>query len=219
MGVGAVGLGVGPLVEKGLDEPLSFAVGARAIGSGHPVLDAELSKRLRKAAGLSINRVLVSHHSFNSDSLSDIEADQLTNEIRAGAVAFVGVDIDESNSGGVIHGNVHEVVTTPSLAAPADQAADHAVATSGWYSAQFLDVDVDELTWALTHIPNRSSSDPVEVSESGNSMSAQDRVDGRGSSANQRPKPIRALPHAHAQLQDSLLLLRRDLAWGPERTR
>ena len=44
LGVGAVGPGVGPLVEQGLDEALGLAVGLRPVGPGALVADVETAR-------------------------------------------------------------------------------------------------------------------------------------------------------------------------------
>jgi hypothetical protein len=69
-----IGANLGPLAEGGLNEAFGLAVGARGIGTGEAVLDAELEAGGAEVAG-AIARAVVGEQAVDGDAVLGIEGD------------------------------------------------------------------------------------------------------------------------------------------------
>src|SRR5215831_3355601 len=87
-----VRLGIGPLAQAGLDEPLSFAVGARGVGPGAFVLEAGSSDR-RAEIPAEIGRTVVGHNPFDGDALLRQPAERALEKADCAFLALVWQDL------------------------------------------------------------------------------------------------------------------------------
>src|SRR5260370_345648 len=95
-----VGLGVGPLAQRGLDEALGLAIGFRRVGLGAQVLDFEQPQCLRVTTGSEAGAV-VGHDAIDLDAMGPEEAQRVKEKAQAGSTFFIGQDFPISGAGGV----------------------------------------------------------------------------------------------------------------------
>jgi len=94
------------------------------------------------------------------------------------------MDLHKSQATGVIDSDVDVFVAwSQSVAAATAIEAfllrQQAVTTARWYSAQLLDVDMDQLSRMVTHVVDWQACRPVVVPESAGAMAVEDSIDGR----------------------------------------
>src|SRR5215218_4063506 len=147
---GAVERAVGPAAEQGADEAFGFAVGARPVGPGAQVADAE------RAAGEGVDRraitgAVVGHHGLDGDAVAGVERDRALQESDGRGRLLIGEDLDVGQPGRVIDADMHEFPADLSAAVFAVAALQPAVAVYAmagaalWDPAELLDVDVQQL--------------------------------------------------------------------------
>lgn len=87
-----IGLSVGPLSERGLDEALGLAVGFGSVGPGADVLDPEFSAGVAEVDG-SVARAIVGHHALDDDAEACKVGDCSLEEGHGALFAFVRLDL------------------------------------------------------------------------------------------------------------------------------
>lgn len=157
-------LGVCPLTQSRLYEPLCFSVGSRSVRSCPDVPQTKLlvglAKRLRDVAG-----AIVGHDSFNSQAQSAIISHRRLEKRHSAFLAFVTHDFNTGDPGMVIHVDVNifpssDASGVPSV--PCDAMSDLCD------SSELLDVDVEELAGlcppvALWRLLRRQAFEPAEL--------------------------------------------------------
>src|SRR5260370_39858126 len=135
-----IGLGVGPIAQRGLDEALGLAIGFRRVGLGAQVLDFEQPQCLRVTTGSEAGAV-VGHDAIDLDAMGPEEAQRVKEKAQAGSTFFIGQDFRISDAGGVVCCQMQRFPTDPSAVA-------FALAISGDARAplpeasQLLDIDM-----------------------------------------------------------------------------
>jgi hypothetical protein len=129
-----------------LDEAFSFAVGSGPVGSGSQVTQLEFL-----AGGLEpvrdITGAVVGHDGFDLDAAVLEPGDRAPEEARGGRGPFVGQDLGIGQAGSVVDRDVNEL---PANASHACGAVSVDAMTDTADTPQLLDVDVDQLTRAVS---------------------------------------------------------------------
>ena len=115
-----------------------------------------------------------------------------------GGAAFVAEDLAVGPAAVVVDGGVHVVVADASLGRVG--ASVDAPAAAGGYAAEFLDVDVDEVTWPFAFVADRCrlrgadafAGQRVAFAQARHIVAAQDAADGPRGNAQQRRQSIGA---------------------------
>jgi hypothetical protein len=136
-----VGPGVGPLAQSGLDEAFGFAVGARGVGTGETLGDAEAAAAAVKACG-AIAGAVVGEHAGDDDAQAREVADGGLDKSRGGGGFLMGEDLREGNAGVIVDGDVH-VFPTGAMNAAAPMAGD--AAADGVEASDFFDVEMGQI--------------------------------------------------------------------------
>ena len=144
--VGAVsgrveGGGISPLAQGGLDKAFGLAIGARGIGSGKNVLEAELATGQGKNIGTKTGAI-IGHDTLKFDAEAPIMGGGLAQEGGSGDALLVGEDGGVGQTGMVVDGDKNEVVTSP-----ANRITPITCDAEAWAmdAGQLLDVDVEEI--------------------------------------------------------------------------
>ncbi len=101
---GAVGAGIGPFAEGGLDEALGLAVGARGVGAGEAVADAEAAASTTEVAG-AVPGAIVGEQASDADAKRAIVGVGEEKELGSGKAALIGQDLGEGDAGMVVDGD------------------------------------------------------------------------------------------------------------------
>ena len=166
-------VGVSPFAQGGLDETFGLAVGARRVGAGAEMANAEFaaggSKQLRVIAGS-----VVGEHAANGDAETSVISNGGAQKGYGGGGAFVGMQLTESNAGMVIDGDVQHL--------PADTAgfiariAGKAMARLG-DTGQFLGVEMEQVA-GMRMLVADDGDDGIEITRATEAVAAQDAADG-----------------------------------------
>ena len=105
---GEVGAGIGPFAEGGLDEALGLAVGARGVGAGEAVADAEAAASTTEVAG-AVTGTIVGEQASDADAKRAIVGVGEEKELGSGKAALIGQDLGEGDAGMVVDGDVDEL--------------------------------------------------------------------------------------------------------------
>jgi hypothetical protein len=174
-----------------LDEAFGFPVGARAVGSGAQVAQAEPSAGRGEAAG-DVAGAIVGHDACDCDAVTGVPGDQSSKEGDSGWRSFVSQNFGVSQTGGVVDSDMDELPPGTSSALPA--VAGDAVADD-LDAPQLLDVNVDELSGVVSLVAENGFFG-VEVLESRQTFLGQDashrgrtRTDPRGDLRSGLPAP------------------------------
>jgi hypothetical protein len=137
-----VGPGVSPFPQRGLDEPLGFAIGARSIRPGatmaNAVLSAEATKGVRLIAG-----AVVGEHGADADAELSIPGECGLEESGGRGSLFVGQDVGEGDAGVIVDGDMH-VLPADAFAVAFVIAVD-AVAR-GMETSELFDVEMEQVS-------------------------------------------------------------------------
>ena len=171
----AVGAGVCPFAEGGLDEAFRLPVRAWRIGSRVEVPQPETCATLLEHAR-AVSPAVVSHHPGDVDAEVAEVGDGGAEEDGDGGAGLVRMDLGEADAGVVVDADVHVVPAGPGRAL----AAVSGDGVAGLLEArEFLDVQVEQFTGMLPLVaPDRRGRlegvEPVEP------CPAQDPADGGG---------------------------------------
>jgi hypothetical protein len=136
---GAVHRGVAPFAQHRLDEPFSFAVGPRPVGTREQVLDAESFDCAGVEFG-SVVRAVVGHDPFDGHTPSREPGDRAFQELDTRFRGLIGQDLDVRDAAGVIDRDVTGLPTSSGLRARTLRGSSgHSVAGTA-EPAQLLDV-------------------------------------------------------------------------------
>ena len=132
---------IGPFAQKGLDEPLGFAVGLGRIGPGANVAQPQQAHRLREQLR-HVGRPVVRHDPLGAHASCAEPAQSSDEEAGGRATALVVQDLDIGEAGGVVDGDMDEVPARASVAPRAPVA--RAAMARPLETAQLLDVEMDQ---------------------------------------------------------------------------
>jgi hypothetical protein len=168
-----VGHGVDPFTQRGLDEALGLAVGARRVGPGPDVLQAGLGEEIAEGMA-AVGRAVVAHHALDGDAMSGEERQRLTHEGDGALLGLVGQNGRVGEARGIVDGHMQGL---PADAAPAVAPVAGDAVTDAVDPTELLRVDVDEFARPLALIaddrrPNFERAQPAETE------TAQDPADG-----------------------------------------
>ena len=99
---------VGPLAQGGLNEAFGLAVGARSVGAGEAVLDAELEAGGAEVAG-TIAGTVVGEQAANGDAVQGVEGECGVQEGDGGFALLVGQHAGEGKAGVIVDGDVQRL--------------------------------------------------------------------------------------------------------------
>jgi hypothetical protein len=112
-----VGLGVGPLVQRGLDEALSLAVGFRGVGPGADVLEVEPLAEPAEGEGLVAGTV-VGHDALDPDAEALVIGERGLEEGGGTASPLAVHNLGEGDARSIVDGDMDELPTGPFAACP-----------------------------------------------------------------------------------------------------
>src|SRR5690606_22004364 len=144
-----IGLGVGPVAERGLDEALGFAIGLGRIWPGADVLEPQFSTGTTEGFG-AIARAVVGHHPRNGYAQAEVIGDGGPEEGHGALLLLVGQNLREADARGIVDRDVDELPADRSRAAGLAVAGD--AVTDLVETAELLEVDVDQLARMLALI-------------------------------------------------------------------
>lgn len=170
--------GVGPFAQRSLDEALGFAVGARGIGAGETVSDAELTAGGGQQAGVIAGGV-VGEQAADADAEACIVGDGGTEEGGGGVGALVGIELGESDAGVIVDGDMQDLPA--GTASFVTRIAGDTVTRLG-KAGQFLGVQVKQVAGMWVFIAAHGH-DGVQVAHAVEMVAAQDAADGGAAQA------------------------------------
>src|SRR5882757_3178288 len=138
-----IGLSVGPLPERGLDEALSLAVGFGRIGLGADVFDAEVPASVTEGEGL-VATTIVGHDAGDGDAEAFVVSHGRPEEGNGTIGLLVGLDLGESDARVIVDTDVDELPADAATVALAGPIAGDAV-TDLVETTELFDIDVDHL--------------------------------------------------------------------------
>jgi hypothetical protein len=132
---------VGPLAQGSLDEAFGLAVGARSVGTGESVLDAELEAGSAELSG-AIAGAVVGEQAADGDAVLGVEGDGGVQEGDSGLALLVGQHAGEGEAGVIVDGDVQSLPAGELRAS-----APPAVATKGdlLIAGHALDVEMEQI--------------------------------------------------------------------------
>src|SRR3981189_2203272 len=170
-----IGLSVGPLPERGLDEALGLAVGFWRIGLGADVLDAQVPASITKGEGF-VTTAVVGHDAGDGDAEAFVVSHGRLEE-GSGTIGFlVGLDLGERDAGVIVDADVDELPADAATVALAGPITGDAV-TDLVETTELFDIDVDHIARsgpliAAHRLARLQVADPVQ------SQPPQDAADG-----------------------------------------
>lgn len=127
VGVGPV-FGIGPLVQRGLDEAFCLAIGLRRVGSGAAVPDVELLAGEPEAVG-AVTAAVVGEQGAHADAVGGEEGACLVEEGDGGFGLLVDEQLGKSHARVIVDGDMqgqrarmHALAAQPAIAAQHDLA-------------------------------------------------------------------------------------------------
>ena len=136
-----IGTGVGPLAQGGLDKAFGLAVGARSVGAGEAVLDAELGTGGAEVAR-AIAGTVVGEQAANGDAVLGVEGDGGVQKGDGSFGLLVGQHAGEGKAGVIVDGDVQSLPAGElRAAAPAAIAANGDLLIAG----HALDVEMEQI--------------------------------------------------------------------------
>jgi hypothetical protein len=208
---GWVGAFVGPFAQQGLDEAFGFPVGSGTVRSGAQVTELEFLaggfEPVRDVAG-----AVVGHDSLDGDAAILEPGNRTAEEGRRGGGSFVRQDFGIGHSRSVVDGDVNELPTDATD--PGGAVAMDAV-TDTTYTAQLLDVEVDQFAGSISLIPDDRLLG-LEALETGEPMTSQD-TSHRGPGKAHTSRDLGSSVSSPSQTQHLLDLIRMGLSGHPMR--
>ncbi len=101
-----VSTSVGPFPQRGLDEAFGFAIGARGVGAGKTLANAQLLAEAAKVAG-AVARTVIGEQAGDRDAEASIVVDGSLPESGRRRGFLVGLDLGEGDAGVVVNGDMH----------------------------------------------------------------------------------------------------------------
>src|SRR3979411_1486698 len=145
-----IGLSVGPLPERGLDEALGLAIGFWSIGLGADVLDAQVPAGVTEGEGF-VTTAVIGHDAGNGDAEAFVVSHGRLEEGSGTIGLLVGLDLGERDAGVIVDADVDELPADAATVALAGPITGHAV-TDLVETAKLFDIDVDHFAGSGTLI-------------------------------------------------------------------
>jgi len=204
---------VGPLAQGGLDETFGLAVGARSVGTGEAVLDAELEAGSAEVLG-AIAGAVVGEQAADGDAVLGVEGNGGAQEGDGGFGLLVGQHAGEGEAGVIIDGDVQSLPAGELRASAAT-----AVAADGdlLIAAHALDVEMKQIAGRGMFITHDGRSG-MEMAPAVEMSPLKNAADGGGAEMGGLGDLIGGAEFA-AQGNDLSDQLRRGSAWAMERSR
>lgn len=101
-----VGVSVGPLAQRGLDEAFGFAVGLRGVGPGAQMTQAEFVARFAEGGRL-VATAVVGHHALHADPEARVAGDGGFEEGDGTFLFLVGPDLRVGDPRVIVDAHVH----------------------------------------------------------------------------------------------------------------
>src|SRR3989449_2184407 len=136
-----IGASISPLPQRGLDKAFRLAVGARGVGAGEALGDAELATGAAKAAR-AVARSVVGQYPADADAEARVGGHRCPQESRCRCGFLVGQEVGESDAGVIINRHMQifpALSVNASLAMAGNAAADRGEAPD------FLDVEMEQI--------------------------------------------------------------------------
>jgi hypothetical protein len=174
---------VGPAREHGADESLSLAVGLGPVGPGAEVANAQAAAGDRVHGG-AVGGAVVGHQLLDRDPVAAIERGGAAQKADHGGASFVSEDFGVGEAGAVVAGDMHAFPAdlAPASAGPvglgrvAAPAPVDAMPGAALDAPELLDVDVNELAWALALVAlGGLQPEPAEPAHPDPGQNARDR--------------------------------------------
>ena len=204
---------VGPFPQRGLDESFGFAIGARGVGTGEALANAELAAELEKVAG-AIAGTVIGEHAGDGDAEAGVVIDGSLQESRRRRRFLVRQDLREGDAGVVVDGDMH-VLPAGAMDAAAAVAGD--AATDSPETSDLLDVEVEEIAGSGMFIAHDGRS-RFQIADATEVEAAQDAAD-RGATESGGLGDAQAGPALAAQTFDQTLLIGGATSRRMQRTR
>src|ERR1700710_2308751 len=145
-----IGLSVGPLPERGLDEALGLAVSFWRIGLGADVLDAEVPASVTEGEGF-VTTAVVGHDAGDGDTEAFVISHGRLEEGNGTIGLLIGLDLGERDTGVIVDADVDELPADAATVALTSPITGDAV-TDLVETTELFDIDVDHLAGSGTLI-------------------------------------------------------------------
>jgi len=103
--------GIDPFAKSSLDKSFGFTVGARGVGTGEVMAQAELNHSRVKSVG-AIAMTVIGKQATNGDAQSGVVSNRAAQEGDSASGVEVGQDLSEGNTGVVIDSNMNVFPST-----------------------------------------------------------------------------------------------------------
>lgn len=120
----------------------------------------------------------VGHDALDVDPVLGEERGRIEQEAGSGHAVVIGEELHEGQAGGIIDGHVEDLVADPSTPGRSSPTMNP-MATPVGNAPQSLHVEVDELTGMLTDVPDANAGRAVQITETGEAVATQDRMNRR----------------------------------------
>src|SRR5262249_49868669 len=143
-----VRLGIGPFAQAGLDEPLSFAVGARGVRPGAFVLEAGSGDRHAEIPA-EIGRTVVGHNPFDGDALSPQPVERAREKANRTFLALVWQDLAVAQPGGIVDAHMQGFPADAVMAIDRPRRSPGDAVPDPGNPPELLAVEMDQLAGSL----------------------------------------------------------------------
>lgn len=135
---------VDPFAKSGLDEALGFAIGARCVGPGKAMTQAQLKAGVTESMG-AVTVPVIGEDGADRNAEAGVIGDSSMEEIDGCSCSEVGQNLGEGNAGMIVDGDVKVLPAGVMGTAPTTVGADFDIGET----AQLLDVEVQQIAGSL----------------------------------------------------------------------
>jgi len=202
--VGDIESGIGPFACQRFDEGFGFAVGLWPVGSSRLMSGTDALQGSLKARRQRVAKAAVCHDSFDPNTEIGEIVSRFEHKGSCCGTRLSRHDPRKGNSGAVVDCNVDELIslTLAPAVMPTRLIVEQRMTASGRNTSQLLDVQVEQLTWALPDIADRDGCDSVEVTKPRQPLSTEDLIDRRPWKSELGPQPMRSEPQLASSADD-----------------
>jgi hypothetical protein len=164
--------GIGPFAKSGLDKTFGFTVGARGVGTGEVVAQAELNNSGVESVG-AVAVTIVGEQATNGDAQSGVVSNRGAQEGDSASGGEVRQDLSEGNTGVVITSDMDILPSAVMFAS----VASIGTRNNAGESSQLLNIEVKQIARRSMLIANQGYSG-LQIAHAVQTETAENATDG-----------------------------------------
>ena len=164
--------GIGPFAKSGLDKSFGFTVGARGVGTGEVMAQAELNNSRVESVG-AIAVTVVGEQATDRDAESGVVSNRGAQEGDSASGSEVGQDLSEGNTGVVIDSDMNVLPSAMMFAS----AASIGTRNNAGEASQLLNIEVQQIARGSMLIANQGHS-RLQIAHAVQTEAAENAADG-----------------------------------------